>query len=98
MVNALECFDDEFPLRYWSKTVDSDEWGGGIERCVNEDLVSGFLVSRPSYNKSDSPGHRRVQPKVYRFISVVHIVEIVHVSEGHSEGTIACEVDCRPIP
>ena len=60
MVNALERFDGEFPLRYWSKTVDGDEWNGGMERRVDEDLVSGFLVSRPSYDKSDSPGHRRV--------------------------------------
>ena len=96
-INALKRLDGEFALRQLPKSINGDEWGGGIKRCVDGDLVSGFLVPRPSDDKSDPIGLDRVQPKIYRFVSVVHVVKVVHILEGHSEDAIAGEIDCGSV-
>lgn len=96
-MNAPECFDGEFALRQLPKTIDSDEWGGRIKRCIDGNLVSGFLVSWPSDDERNLARLHRIKPKIYRFMSIVHIVEVVHVPEGHSEDAVSCEIDRRPV-
>jgi len=96
-MNAPECFDGEFALRQLPKTIYGDEWGGGIKRCVDEDLVSGFFVSWPSNDEGDLTGFNRIESKIYWFISVVHAVEVVHIPEGHSEDAMSCEIDGRSV-
>ena len=97
-MNAPKRLCSEFALRQLPKTIDGDEWGGGIKRCIDEDLVSGFLVPRPSDDKSDPTGLHRIQPKIYWFVSVVHVAEVVHIPKGHSEDSIAGEIDCGSVP
>ena len=96
-MNAPECFGGELALSQLPKTIDGDEWGGRIKRCVDEDLVSGFLVSRPSDDESDLARLHRVQPKICWFVSIVHVVEVVHILEGHSENAVAGEIDRRSV-
>ena len=52
-MNALKCLNGEFALRQLPESIDGDKWGGRIKRCIHEDLVSGFLVPRPSDDESD---------------------------------------------
>ena len=96
-VDAPKCFNGEFALRQLPETIDSDEWGGRIKRCIDEDLVSGFLVSTPSDDEGDMTGLHWIQPKIYRFVSVVHAVEVIHILEGHSKNAIAGEIDRRSV-
>jgi hypothetical protein len=63
-MNTLKCLNGEFALRQLSKTMDGDEWGGGIKRCIDEDLVSGFPVPRPSDDKGDPTRLHGIQPKI----------------------------------
>lgn len=92
-MNAPERFDGEFALRQLPKTIDGDQWGGGIKRYIDEDLIGGFFVSRPSDDEGDPARLRRIQPEICWFVSIVHIVEIVHILEGHSENAVASEID-----
>jgi len=68
-----------------------------MDRRIDEDLVSSFLVSRPSDDEGDLAGLHRVEPKIYQFISVVHAIEVVHILERHSEDTVAGEIHCRSV-
>jgi len=52
-MNALKCLNGEFALRQLPESIDGDKWGGRIKWCIHEDLVSGFLVPRPSDDESD---------------------------------------------
>jgi len=96
-MNTSECLDGELALRQLPETIDSDKWGGGIKRCIDEDLVSGFLVSGPSDDESNLTGLHGIQPKVYRFVGVVHVVEVMHILEGHSKDAVASEINCRSV-
>ena len=92
LMNTTKRFDGELALRQLPKTMDGDEWSGGIKWRVDQDFVGGFLVSGPSNHESDLARLRRVQPKIRRFVSIVHVVEVVHILEWHSENAVPSEV------
>ena len=96
-VDASKGFNGKFALRQLTKTIHGDEWGSRIKRCIDEDFVSGFLVTRPSDDECDLARFHRVEPKIRWFVSTVHVVEIVHILEGHSKNAVASEIDRRSV-
>ena len=75
--------------------MDSGEWSVRIKGRIDQDLVGGFLVSWPSDDESDLARLLGVQPKVRRFVPVIHVVQVVHILERHAENAAASKIDCR---